>query len=88
MSGTSLTKKTSKDRDLNLCQISNENMWPVIYSINAVVQRFDNMTISLTQSVITIIIYFSPIDLARVTILGFYYKQKHILSVLSALLCP
>lgn len=45
--GTSLTKKTSKDRDLNLCQISGDNMWPVKFIVS-VVQRFDNMTILQT----------------------------------------
>lgn len=44
--GTSLTKKTSKDGDLKYYQISGDNVWPIIYSVAAVVQRFDNLTIS------------------------------------------
>lgn len=79
---------TSKDRDFNLCRISGDNMWPVKFIVS-VVQRFDNMTI--LQTIISIIIYlnFPPyIYQACVAILGFCYKHKHNLRVLSELLCP
>lgn len=45
MFGTSLTEKTSKDRDFNCCQISGNNRLPINYSMDVVVQRFDNVTI-------------------------------------------
>ncbi len=43
--GTSLSEKTSKDRDFNFCRISGNNMLPIMYSTDEVVQRFDNVTI-------------------------------------------
>lgn len=70
-----------------MCQISGDNMQPTIYCIDALVQGFDNMTILLPQSIIEIFIHFSLFLLKFIKhvlqSLGFHFKHKHILRVLS-----